>query len=203
MATRDGMQNLIKRVRGMAQADTSEYTIYGETYWTDEHIQSILDSNAQFLVDSPLTWRKQTIGGGTVNYLVAESLYRDFEEAVSGTAQWIVRDSAGAEIGTANYSVDYRAGRLTFTSDQGGTAYYLTAYTYDVNAATADVWGQRLANFTDWYDFSADNQDFSRSQVFEHAQEMEQHHRRQAGQNLVSNAGGDVRTAEFVRVDVA
>lgn len=137
-----------------------------------------------------------------MTWLVVQSLYRDFEEAASGTARWIVRNSTGAEIGTANYSVDYRQGQFTFTSDQSGSAYFITAYTYDIHRAAADVWRQRLANFADWYRFSADNQTFDRQQAFEHAQDMIAELEKKAGDNLVANAGGDLRSHTFVRTDI-
>ena len=199
---RAGMSKLINRVRALASAGTAEYTIGDITYWTDEHIQDKLDSNAQFVIDAPLLWQPQSIGGGTVTYVVAEAQYRDFEEATSGTARWIVRDGPGAQIGTANYSADYRQGRLTFTSDQGGTAYYLTGYTYDVHSAAADVWLERLANFADWYDFRADNQTFNRSQAYTHAAQQEKKLRGMAGANIVTNALGELRVGQFVRVDI-
>jgi hypothetical protein len=199
---RSGMANLIKRVRGLADAGQDDYTVGAVTYWSDNDIQDILDSNARFLVDSPLTWREQTIGGGTVEWRISESMYRDFEEATSGTTRWAIRDSVGTQIGTANYSVDYRAGRVTFTSDQGGSAYYLTAYSFDVHAAAADIWRQRLADFVTWYQFSSNSQSFSRQQAFDHAEKMLALMERKSGSNFVPTASGDVRTSVFVRTDL-
>lgn len=202
MTLRAGMANLVKRTRALADAGTAEYTVGEDCYWADVHIQNILDSNRSLIIDSPLTWRPQSIGGSTVTYQIAQAGYRDFEEAASGTARWIVRDATGAEIGTANYTADYRSGQLNFTADQGGTAYYLTAYTYDVYAAAADLWGERLAHFADWYRFAADNQEFDRGQAFEHACKMEELLRGKAGQNDLSGTSGDVKISQFVRVDI-
>src|SRR5688572_96268 len=136
---RSGMSNLIQRVRGLSDAGTADYTAGTVSYFSNDQIQDLLDGNAQFLIDTPLTWLPQNIGG-TVSYLVAQSPYRDFEEAESGTARWAIRTGAGSLVGTASYSTDYRAGRVTFTSSQGGSAYYLTAFTYDVYQAAADLW---------------------------------------------------------------
>ena len=201
MAIRTGMLTLIKRVRNLSDAPAT-YTDTSTPYWSDNDIQNILDSNATFFVDDPLTWRPQTIGGGTVNYYVAQSHYRDLEEATSGTARWIVRDSVGAENGTANYTPNYRQGQLVWSADQGGTAYYLTGYSYDIHAAAADLWLERLANFADWYKFSADNQTFDRQQAYDHATKMEQRHRQLSGKNVVLQAAGDLRHSEFVRTDL-
>ena len=201
---RAGMQNLIDRVRVLTGAGAAEYTIGDRTYWTDSHLQDVLDSNARYVVDLPLAWQPQQISG-TVTWLTACTPYRDFEEA-PGTAvnsRFVIRDGAGSAIGTALYTPNYRSGEISFgTINQGGTAYYLTAYTYDVHAAAADVWLDRLAHFQDWYDFAADNQDFTRSQAWDHAMAMERLMRGKAGANLVANAGGDLRVSQFVRVDL-
>jgi len=203
MALRTGMTNLVARVRALTGAGTAEYTAGSVTYWTDDHLQTILDSNNGLLIDAPLTWFPQTFSGGSMQWLIAQSEYRDFEEA-PGTAndsRFVIRDAAGSAIGTANYTPDYRAGRVTFGTSQGGTSYYLTAYTYDVHRAAADVWEERLAHFQDWYQFGADNQNFSRQQVFDHAEKMLAYHRGKAGANLVANAG-DVRVSLMTRTDL-
>jgi len=199
--SRSGMSNLINRVRQATSAGTADYTVNGVSYWADDDIEDVLDSNSRLLIDTPLIWREQNISG-TSNYIIAQSMYRDFEGAESGTARWQVRDSAGSSVGTANYTTDYRRGQITFNTDQGGTSYYLTAYTYDINAAAADIWRQRLANFSLWYDFSADNQNFSRSQAFEHAKEMVAFYEQQSGKNEQAAASGDLRHSIFVRTDL-
>lgn len=196
------MANLVDRVRALVNVNTDDYTVYYTDYWTNDQMQDRLDSNATFLVDSPLVWRPQTITGSVTTYLIAESLYRDFEELSSGAARWSIKDSTGGVVSTSDYTVNYRQGRVTFTSDQEGTNYYLTAYSYDVYAAAADIWGEKLANFADWYNFAADGGQYSRSQAFDHAEKMERLMRQKAGQNMVANAGGDVRTAAWYRTDV-
>jgi hypothetical protein len=201
MAVRDGMSNLIARVRSLANAGTAEYTVGGDTYWTDQQIQDILDGNSQFIVDSRLHWQEQDVSGTSV-YYTAQAAYRDFEEADSGTARWAVRDGPGNLQSTANYTADYRSGRITWSANQDGTIYYLTAYTYDVHAAAADIWQQRMAHFSDWYDFRADNQSFSRSQAFEHAQKMEDAMRARVGANVVGQPAGGFRTGVFYRTDL-
>lgn len=198
------MQNLVNRVRGLTGADTAEYTAGGLSYWSDDDLQDNLDRHATFFVDAPLTWQQQTVAGGTLVHYVAQAPYRDLEEApgTANTSRLVVRDGAGAAVGTADYTVDYRAGRVTFTSDRAGTAYYLTGYTYDVFVAAADVWLERLAHFQDWYDFGADNQRFSRSQAWEHAEKAEKLMRSRAGQNVITAAAGDLRVSQFVRTDL-
>jgi hypothetical protein len=199
---RAGMQNLINRVRALTGAGVAEYTIGDISYWTDEHIQSTLDGSVRYFVAAPLVWKPEQIAG-TVNYLIAQAPYRDLEEAASGTARWAVRDGAGAFIGTANYTPNYRTGEISFgTVNQGGTAYYLTAYSYDVCAAAADVLQGRLVNFNSYFDFSADNQSFSRSQIRKNIREMIDDLRGCIGENVIGAVSGDMHTSEFVRVDI-
>jgi hypothetical protein len=199
---RTGMATLISRVRALTSAGTAEYVVDATTWWSDQNIQDTLDSNSQHVVDAPLDWLPESIGGGTVEYKVAQIPFRDLEEAASGTARWAIRDAPGAFQGTANYTPDYRTGLVTFTSDQGGTAYYWTGYTFDVYAAAADIWLERLAHFQAWYQFSADGQTFNRQQAWEHAEKMEKLMRSKSGQNILSNAGGELRFSQFVRTDL-
>jgi hypothetical protein len=47
--------------------------------------------------------------------------------------------------------------------------------TYDLNAATADLWSLIAASVSALYDFGADRSTFSRSQVYDHARKMQRH----------------------------
>jgi hypothetical protein len=199
MAIRSGMQNLVNRLRVLTGAGTAEYVAGAVTYWTDDHLQAVLDSNNQYVGGAQLQWQPETIGGGTVAYYEATLPRRDMEEAESGTTRWVIRDSIGGTIGTANYTADYRAGRVRFAADQHGSAYYLTGYTYDVYAAASDLWGERLSNFASYYDFKSDNQTLTRSQIWEHARDMQKLMMSKAG----ANAGqGELHTGVFYRSDL-
>jgi len=200
---RAGMQNLINRVRALTGAGQTEYTVGDRTYWTDNDLQDILDSNYIHLSDQLLIWRTEQING-TANYLNAQSPYKDLEEASSGTARWAVRNSAGTFVGTANYTPNYRSGEISFgTVNQQGTAYYLTAYSYDVCAAAVDVLRERLTNFNSYFDFSADNQSFKRSQVRQNIREMIADMRACIGENVIGGVSGDLHVSYFVRSDLA
>lgn len=202
MAIRTGMQNLVDRVRALTGAGTAEYVAGTITYWTDQHIQDALDSNAHYFVTRPLIWIPEQIAG-TLNYLVAQAPYRDLEEAASGTARWAVRDTAGAFIGTANYTPNYRTGEISWgTVNQGGTAYYLTAYSYDLCAAAVDVLRGRLTNFNAYFDWSADNQSIKRSQVRKNIRETIDDMQACVGENVIGATSGDMHVSEFVRVDL-
>lgn len=200
MAARTGMANLITRLRALTNAGTADYTLAGETYFTDNHLQEVLDSNVTRLEDYGLSWRKDTIGGGTAEWHRCQAgQFRDYEETTSGTTRWVIRDGPGAVQGTAGYTVNYQDGLVTFAADQGGTAYYLTAHSYDLHSAAADVWLRRQAYYSNWYEFSSDQQRFSRQQAFDHAIAMEKQMRGRGGQN---KGVGALKAGEFLRSDV-
>ncbi len=200
MAARTGMANLITRLRALSNAGTADYTTAGETYFTDNHLQEMLDSNVMRLEDYGLSWVKDTVGGGTVEWHRCQAgQYRDYEETTSGTAQWVIRDGPGAVQGTAGYTVNYQDGVINFAADQGGTAYYLTARSYDLHSAAADVWLRRQAYYSDWYEASSDQQRVSRQQAFDHAVKMEAQMRSRGGQN---KGAGALQSGEFLRSDV-
>jgi hypothetical protein len=194
------MTNLVNRLRALSNAGTANYTAGTITYWTDDHLQDVLGRHETWVVEDMLTWIPQNIGG-TANYLTAQGRYKDLEEAESGTARWQIRSSVGVAEGTANYTADYVQGRVTWSTDQGGTAYMLTGYSYDLYAAAVDVLEQTLAYSHLWYDFSADNQSFDRSQIKDNINDLIARYRPQIGNNKPGKSG-DLAVTQAVRVDI-
>lgn len=201
MALRAGMADLIKQVRRITNAGKEDYTVGDVTYWRDADIQEVLDRHVDYLVEMPLKWVTTTDTGGTTRYKIAQSPYGYLEGTTSGTAYFYITETGGSIISGSGYTPNYDQGRITFTSDQGGTAYFLTAYSYDVYAAAADIWRERLANFSGWYDFRSDNQTFTRSQAFEHANKMLNLMEQKSGGNVLQYSG-DLRVGQFVRTDL-
>jgi hypothetical protein len=72
------------------------------------------------------------------------------------------------------WTADYRTGAVTFGTSTMGTAYFVTGRSYDLNAAAADIWRKKAAHYAPSFDFSTDNHDLSRSQVYDHCVEMAQ-----------------------------
>jgi hypothetical protein len=204
--SRTGMSNLITRLRAMTQAGTADYTLDSDTYFSDDHLQAILDANVTLLETEPLQWLPTQIGGGTIQWLRCTAGYTDYEESSGGTAVWAVRDGPGnligGTVGTAAYSVNYNDGMIDFTSDQGGTAYYLTARSYDLYSAAADLWLQRQAYYTNWASWQSTDGDMSIWQTqWSLAKDMEAQMRKRAKQN-VPQAKASMRTTHFRRADI-
>jgi len=146
------LRNLINDAAGTAQV------------WTDDQLQFHLDRHRLDVYFMPLEPVPTYTGGGSVSYFEYRSPYRDYEATMGGTAVFVVEDGLGENVSAASYTADTQNGIVTFTANTGGTAYYLTARSYDLYGAAGDVceaWAQKVALE---FDFSTDGQSFSRSQ---------------------------------------
>lgn len=173
MTARAGLSNLITELRGLTEAGTADYTLGASTYWSDDHMQDILDVYRNDIIFEQLSLHPYQIAGGSLSYTDYRSAYGYFEATTGGTAIFYVQDSTGANVGTANYTPDYRRGVLIFGSNQAGSVYYLTGRSYDLDAAAAEIWRRKTAHYAPTsFDFSTDNHSISRSQVYKHCVEM-------------------------------
>lgn len=183
----------------MTNAGTADHTVAGASYFSDQHLQDLLDANCTFVEDSAIKWIPDTISGGSITYHRASLGWRDLEEAESGTIYWNIKDSTGTIQGTSGYTKDYIAGQVRFTADQAGSAYYWTGRSYDLNSAGADVWQTRQAFYATAYDFESDQQMFKRSQLYKQAVDMEQQLRARSGQNV---SRGNLQVTLMTRTDI-
>ena len=171
--SRAGMTNLIFELRGMTEASSTDYSVNGVAYWTDDHLQDVLDSHRTDVVFEQLKMYPVQIAGGSISYQDYRSGYDFLEATTGGTAVMYLQDSTGASIGTANYTADYRRGQFQFSADQAGSVYYMTGRSYDLEASAADVWRRKAAHYAPTsFDFSTDNHSVSRSAVYKHCREM-------------------------------
>lgn len=189
------MENLIVRLRGMTEAGESDYSLAGVTYWLGEQLQDVLDRNRTDIVREPLRAEPEYVGASDQEYHNYYSIHRNLEEAPSGTPVWDVEDGTGATLGTANYSVNYEAGHIRVTAETLGTPFYLTARTYNMNRAAADVWEMKASHAAKGYDFTADGATFHRSQVYDHCMKMAQHYKGMGGMKVGRLFRGDVNAS--------
>lgn len=166
---RSGMAALIQQVRLLADVGTAEWTQV-ETYWSDDHIEAELDKTRQWMVEtvSPV----EVSVDGTPEYHDYLLTYGNLEEAASGTEAWMVRDLTGALQGTANYSVNYEAGQVTFTADTDGEQMRIYYRTYDLYATAASIWRARAGNVASYYNIKEGEHSLSRSEWFQHCMVM-------------------------------
>lgn len=166
------MADLLLTLRGLTSSGSAEYTVNGSAYWTDDQLEDVLDRHVVIVNHEELIPDQKVGSGGSVTYLEYQSAYRFFETTSAGTSRFIVQSHAGATVGTADYSVDYPRGRVTFTADTTGLSRYATGYSYDLNAAAADIWSQKAAHYVTAYDFSTDNHNLRRSQIIDNCLRM-------------------------------
>lgn len=164
MTARTGMANLISRWRRMVNDG-------GTAVWTDDQAQTVLDSHRVDFWQQELTPAIVVEGSATV-YKAYSGPFSDLEEVGSGSTAWRLYDSTGTTIGTANYAADYVRGVVLFTADQHGSARYLDGRSYDLAAAAAEGWRERMALTADDYTFSADGATYNRSDWFAHCSRM-------------------------------
>lgn len=167
-ACRAGMQTIVDTLRLMTDAAPDEFTLAGQRYWTDAHLQTVLDRHVTEFYREEAIPVEQYDGATSTVYKV---YWLPFQNIESGT-NWELEDSTGATAGTALYTLDNLAGKITFASDTSGTAYYGSGRYYDINLAAADIWRQKAANSAKTFNFSTDNHRVDRGAVFRQYMEM-------------------------------
>lgn len=192
---RSGMAALITRLRQMAEAGTADYSLAGATYWSDDHLQDILDEHRRRMVDVLLTPRPDYVSGDEIytRYEIPMPGKVGLEGTAGGSEAFRIADSTGATIAYAGYSFSERDLAVTFTADTEGSARYWSGYAYDLNAAAKDAWLRKAGHAWTAIDFSADGHRFDRSALHAHCLEMAKTFGREKG--MVSG--------KFVRPDLA
>lgn len=172
-AARQTMSELIAELRGMTEAGINDYSIAGVNYWNDAQLQKVLDKHRDDFIYEALEPEPVVGVGGTSLYYTYELHNREYlEQTDGGTARFYLQDGTGANVGTANYSVDYLRGYVTFNQDQRGTTYFATGFNYDINSAAADIWRRKASHHHSAFSFSTDNHSVQREQVYKHCIEM-------------------------------
>jgi hypothetical protein len=156
----------------MTQAGTADYTLGTASYWDDGQMDIILDYHREDLTFEQLYPYPVTGTGGSSLYYEYRAERTNFEQTSGGTAIFYLQDGTGGSVGTASYSTDYLRGVVTFTTDQGGSTYYLTGRTFDLNAAAADIWRKKAGYYHNAFSFSTDNHRIDREAIYKHCIEM-------------------------------
>lgn len=190
---RSTMGQLVTQLRAMSNAGTADYTIGADTYWSDKQLEDALDRYRTDVYHEQLSIVQTWPGGGSVEYKVYQSHYRHFEMSDGGSAVFYLEDGLGANVSAGTYTPDYNRGVVTFASDTGGSVYYLTGRSYNLNAAAADIWRAKAAHYSAAVNFSTDNMKVDRGALMANALKMADYY---------ENMGGPVMT-EVWRDDIA
>jgi len=191
MSARASMADLLLTLRGLANAGSAEYTVNGSAYWTDDQLQAVLDRHVTSFRHESLAPLPITGSGGSLTYFDYQCARRFLESTSGGTARFIVQDDTGGTVGTAAYTVDYPRGVVTFGTDTTGLSRYVTGYSFDMNAAAADVWTQKAAHYVTAYDVSTDNHSLKRSQIIAGCMAMAKEYAKGAAVYSVTVERGD------------
>lgn len=195
MTIRSTLFDLIQQVRALTATNVNEYVLGSQSYWSNDQIGAVLDKYRLDFSADRLTPLPETNSGGTVVYYVHQAHFTNLESTAGGTAVLYVYDGTGARVGTANYTIDYNAGRVTFNANTGGEAYYLTGRSYDLYAAAADIWEMKAAHVAERFDFTADGASFKASQLITQ-------YTAQAQRCRAKSRTGGVTTGTLYRSDV-
>jgi hypothetical protein len=175
MAARTGMTGLIAQLRRLTDAEEDAVTVAGETYWTDDHLQDILDNYAQDIVDVPLRSNPTYEEGSWEyrRYYIPKMIPRTLETPTedSDNTFFVVSDT-GTVIPTSSYTYDSRLRRLLFNSDQLGHVYYLRAVSYNVNEAAAEVWRTKASFRVALVEWKGGDHSIKEDQEWQHCMQM-------------------------------
>lgn len=163
MAARSGMADIISQWRAMVGN-------VGTATLTDDRAQQILDGNRYDFWQQPLSVQPLQVAAGSVVYKVYLSPYANLEGTASGTVAYRLYDSNGTAI--TPDGLDMQRGVFRFNADQGGSARYLDGRSFDLDGAAAAGWRDLAGLYSSYYDFQQEGRRFSRSQWFEHCQQM-------------------------------
>ena len=191
MTARTSMATLITNLRSLTNSGTADYTVSGSAYWTDDQLQAVLDRHVTYVRNESIQTYPVVESGGVSAYYEYQSRYRFFESTIGGTSRFVVQDESYTAIGTAAFTVDYPRGLITFGTTTAGLSRYLTGYSYDLNAAAADIWSQKASHYVTAYDFSTDNHSMKRSQIIQNCLMMAKQY----------GSGGRMKSIRFDRSD--
>lgn len=142
MAVRTGMANVIKQLRSLTNAGSSEYTVDGVTYFIDQQLQDELDQDRTQWYDVVLNAvpRRTASSVTYLDYVIPDDIGDWFEEDATDSG-WQLKDGSSNYITqSGNYTVSYRAKQITLTVDALGAARFLDCRTYDLYCTAARIW---------------------------------------------------------------
>lgn len=168
---RSGLIDLITELRSLGSVGSNDFEVDGFPQFTDGKLQNILDLYRQDHYRELLV-PFETYEGGSVVYKDYYTGVGYLEQTTGGTSIFILEHAAGTAVGTANYSVDYLRGKVTFSTDTGGSAFYWYGRAYDLNRAAAEVWRRKAAYYAAQFDFSTDNHNVKRSTLAKQCREQ-------------------------------
>lgn len=199
MVVRDGMLALIDNLRKMSLASIDNTDT--DNYFTNEELQSILDRTSRYHVRTVLAPIREVLPGNTAVYTryqwsadIGEWIEHPLPDFIDNTFK--LQDSTGSQIfyGTAEneFTVEPSRRTVVFGSNREGKIFYLSVYSYDLNAAAAEVWLQKAGRRQDYVNWKTDNHTIAEDTEYQHC--MEQY-------RLYSSRAKSKKSGRWRRVD--
>ena len=190
ISERDGLADLRDELRALTETTEGDWTIGRAHFWDNSQLDKVLDRHS-VSVEHELLVSEQHYDttAGSVSTHDYYSEQGNFETIASGTSYFQVQDATGVVHGTSEWDADYAIGQISFTADTMGSSMYLTGYAYDLNASAADIWQRKASHYATAFDFSTDNHNLRRSQIYDHCLRMADYYGALAG-DTNSGAGG-------------
>ncbi len=177
---RDGMANLIDQLRQMGSAEREEFTLAGETYWADEHLQTLLDQQCNNIFREVIL-PVPTYTNNVVQYFDYFWHFPNIEEASSGTEAFKLENALGQVVDASLYTINYDAQHIRFLASTTGEIMWLTYRSYNVARAASSCWLKKAANVANRFDVKTDNHQLTRSQLQKQYLAMADYYKRQGG----------------------
>lgn len=179
MTARTGMTDIIADLRGLTEAGTADWTAGTVAFFSDDMLQTILDRYKEpFTYKGMETEQPVKTATGWLWSLYEIEDTENIEASTGGTAVFYVQDNVGGTLAANAYTMDYRNGILALITPVSiATPYFATGYSYDINAAAADVWQTKANHVSANFDFSTDNHSIKRSQLFDNYTKMANYYR--------------------------
>lgn len=166
---RTGLVDIRNDLRGMTEAGTADWTAGTIVYFSDEMLDVILDRHSdEFVYTGMEAEEPRRVSDGTWRWSVYEiEDTANIETSTGGTAVFYVQDNLGGTLAASAYTMDYRNGLMTLVTPlTQALPYFATGYSYDLNAAAAEIWRTKANHAANSFDFSTDNHTVNRSQVY-------------------------------------
>lgn len=190
---RSSMNTLIARLRGFTSASPDEVTINGVTYFSDDHLQAVLEAHSTYHSRVAVYPIGEYTSGVMIYIRYPLPYYLIWAEGAGTGSAWRLADGNGADAPAHTFYMESR--QVLFDEPTDGRTYYLSAMAYDLHAAAADVWRQKLAHASKRVSFSVDGQSVSASDYHTHCERMVAYYDGLAGAKLVTR----IRTDEVGR----
>lgn len=150
---------LVDDLRGLVGAAPDEYSVGNVGYWSDTQLTAVMQAHRELMDFERIDYLPRVYGGGSVEYKRARVFSNHSFEA--GSTGGTIQDGLGGTVTGWTLAKD---GHIDFTANTAGSAYYLTAWGYDLHAAAADVLDQWASAVKLHYDVDSDDQRHARNQ---------------------------------------